>query len=135
MYLVEYVGEATQFQRVRTSRRGYYRYGGPVGTSSRRFYVYPEDIHKFDSNAKFKVIATPESSIQTEVDTEPLPAETQEMPEARLLAAGLSPQVAAALMEAGYTDPDEVSNLSDEQLLNMKGIGAGRLSSIRSALP
>lgn len=134
MYLVEYTGEATQFQRISASPGGYYRFGGPKDSASRRFYVHEVDLAKFERNSKFKVVTEGQASAAVQADVEPLPADTQEGPGAQLIRAGLSVPVAALLVEAGYTDPAAVAALSDEELLAIKDIGKNRLASIRKAL-
>lgn len=162
MFKVEYLGPATQFQRIKTSRRGYYRFGGEPESPTRFFFVYPEDVDKFERNVRFKVHSqpaageaalasapplkaetpsppapkTPEQAIQAAEDQDDSPIEegTAEFYASGLEKIGLSAATASVLVSNDILLPNDLTGLPDSYFLSLKGIGPARLEEIKDAI-
>lgn len=69
------------------------------------------------------------------VEHTPVPAAKDEAgnPDALQTIAGVGPEVSAALHGAGLSTLVDVQQASDEQLLNISGIGSAQLKKIRKA--
>lgn len=150
---VEYTGPATQYRRIKAARKGYYKFGGQPGEDGRFFFVYPEDVHKFEGNTQFKVHGVPESTSPVVEDVKPLVANTPAPPAIEVVSSsrpenygtpefyanelqmvGLSPETASILVSNKFYSPSDLINVPDGEFLSIKGIGKARLQEIKDVV-
>lgn len=153
MVLIEYVGPATQFQRLKSRVKASvkYRFGGNPGADSRKFYVYKTDSQWMLQNSHFRRVP---NEVQAEAVTKELPvleANTRPVPidfdrffedhnppaspkTTPVVRLSLAPEVISILEAAGLMNAEDIEPMSIAQLVTIKGIGPKRAAQIIEAV-
>lgn len=144
--LVEFIGPATQFQRVKSKvKRGrQYKFGGNPGADTRKFFVYKDDAEWMLLNRQFRLVpitqqqTTVEDLPVVESHTRPAPVMAdwgiEKPPVISLNKLNLAPEIISIVENTGIDCVEQLQGMSTAQLVSIKGIGPARAAQIIEAV-